>query len=113
MGETGLKIEIVSKPTECKRFAKKGDKVSMNYVGTLEDGDRFDSSRGKPIDFQLGVGRVIKGWDEGIRGMCIGEKRKLIIPSHLGYGDKGKDSFVPIPGGATLYFDVELMNIRD
>ena len=112
--ETGLKIEIVSKPTECEKFVKKGDKLSMHYVGKLENGDTFDSSRrlNKPLDFQIGVGRVIKGWDEGILGMCIGEERKLIIPSDLGYGEKGSPGG-SIPGGATLYFDIELMNIQD
>ena len=111
--ETGLKIEFVSKPEVCEKFVKKGQKLSMHYTGKLEDGDTFDSSRrlNNPLDFQIGVGKVIKGWDEGIIGMCIGEKRKLIIPSHLGYGKRGSPG--SIPGGATLYFDIELIDIQD
>ena len=110
--ESGLKIEIISKPTECERLVKKGDKLSMHYTGTLEDGKIFDGSRklNKPIDFQIGVGQVIKGWDEGILGMCAGEKRKLIIPPELGYGKRGTQN---IPANATLYFDIELMDISD
>ena len=110
--ESGLKIEIISKPTECERLVKKGDKLSMHYTGTLADGKIFDGSRklNKPIDFQIGVGQVIKGWDEGILGMCAGEKRKLIIPPELGYGKRGTQN---IPANATLYFDIELMDISD
>ena len=111
--ETGLKIEIISKPEECEKFVKKGQHLTMHYTGTLEDGKKFDSSlnRNEPLKFQIGIGQVIKGWDEGILGMCIGEKRKLIIPSHLGYAEKGKPG--KIPGGATLYFDIELLGIKD
>lgn len=67
--------------------------------------------REQPFSFQLGVGQVIKGWDQGLTGMCVGEKRKLTIPPSLGYGDRGAGSV--IPGGATLIFDVELINIGD
>ncbi|CAG8501199.1 14127_t:CDS:2 [Cetraspora pellucida] len=80
--------------------------------GTLfEDGKEFDSSlpRGEPFTFTLGVGQVIKGWDQGLRGMCIGEKRKLIIPSHLAYGTRGSPPV--IPENAALVFDVELVGI--
>ena len=111
-GEPGLTYEIVSKPYECDRQVKKGDKLSMHYTGTLEDGKVFDGSRklNKPIDFQIGVGQVIKGWDEGILGMCVGENRKLVIPPEKGYGKRGTQN---IPPDAKLYFDLELLDISD
>merc|ERR1719494_820428 len=82
----------------------------MHYVGTLESGAKFDSSydRSEPFKFQIGVGQVIKGWEEGVLGMCVGEKRKLIVPPALGYGDQGAGDI--IPGGATLYFEVKLID---
>lgn len=88
--------------------AQPGDQVTVHYTGTLEDGTEFDSSAGgEPITFVLGEGRVIPGWDEGIALMNVGGKAELIIPSDLGYGTEG---FGPIPGDATLYFDVELIS---
>lgn len=91
---------------------KPGDHVWVHYTGTLTDGTKFDSSRdrGKPIDFDLGAGRVIKGWDEGIAGMRVGDKRQLIIPPELGYGAAGTPGG-PIPPNATLNFDVELVGM--
>ena len=85
----------------------------MHYTGTLEDGKKFDSSydRSEPFKFQIGVGQVIRGWEEGVLGMCAGEKRRLIVPPELGYGDQGAGDI--IPGGATLHFDVELMGVEE
>jgi len=107
--DSGLKVEYVSKPDSCDRVARNGDMLEMHYTGTLEDGKKFDSSydRSEPFKFQIGVGQVIKGWEEGVLGMCIGEKRRLIVPPELGYGDQGAGDI--IPGGATLFFDVELV----
>ena len=91
--DSGLAVEYVSKPDSCDRVARNGDMLEMHYTGTLEDGKKFDSSydRSEPFKFQIGVGQVIKGWEEGVLGMCIGEKRRLIVPPALGYGDQGND----------------------
>ncbi|MEK9153632.1 MAG: FKBP-type peptidyl-prolyl cis-trans isomerase, partial [Patescibacteria group bacterium] len=90
--------------------AKNGNDVLVHYVGTLENGTKFDSSRdrNKPFDFILGAGGVIKGWDLGVLGMKVGEIRKLIIPGNLGYGAQGNG---PIPPNATLIFEVELLGV--
>merc|ERR1712212_1365049 len=111
--DSGLKVEYVSKPDTCDRVARNGDMLEMHYTGTLEDGKKFDSSydRSEPFKFQIGVGQVIKGWEEGVLGMRVGEKRKLIVPPTLGYGDQGAGDI--IPGGATLYFEVESMGIEE
>lgn len=89
-----------------------GKTASVHYTGWLENGKKFDSSvdRGQPFSFPLGAGRVIKGWDEGVQGMKVGGKRKLTIPSELGYGSRGAGGV--IPPNATLIFDVELLGIR-
>tara|TARA_Y100001968_G_scaffold326123_1_gene368598 strand:- start:1026 stop:1625 length:600 start_codon:yes stop_codon:yes gene_type:complete len=90
--------------------ASGGKEVSVNYVGTLEDGKEFDSSYGRsPFSFTLGAGQVIKGWDEGVSGMKVGGKRKLIIPPDLGYGRNG---IGPIPPNSTLIFEVELLKVN-
>ena len=94
------------------KLAQAGKKVSVHYTGWLTDGKEFDSSRdsGEPIQFKLGVGEVIKGWDEGVAGMKVGGKRQLRIPPELGYGARGAGS--AIPPNATLVFDVELMDVK-
>ena len=91
--------------------AKAGDTVTVNYLGTLENGTKFDSSydRNQPFTTQIGVGAVIKGWDEGIPGMKIGGKRKLIIPAQLGYGAQSAGT---IPPNSVLVFEVELLGIK-
>ena len=93
--------------------AKDYNKVVVNYTGTLEDGSIFDSSLNpgrNPFTFTLGVGSVIKGWDQGVKDMKVGGKRKLTIPPELGYGDRGAGNV--IPPGATLIFEVELLEIE-
>jgi FKBP-type peptidyl-prolyl cis-trans isomerase len=92
--------------------AKPGMNVSVHYTGWLTNGTKFDSSkdRGQPFEFPLGMGRVIRGWDEGVAGMKIGGKRKLTIPSELGYGARGAGG--AIPPNATLVFEVELLGVK-
>ena len=93
--------------------AKDYNKVVVNYTGTLQDGSIFDSSLNPgrdPFSFTLGVGSVIKGWDQGVKDMKVGGKRKLTIPPELGYGDRGAGDV--IPPGATLIFEVELLEIE-
>lgn len=105
-----LKTEIITEGLGPQ--AKNGDRVKVHYVGTFEDGTKFDSSRdrGEPFTFNLGAGEVILGWDLGVLGMKVGEIRKLTIPYNLGYGESGQG---PIPPKATLIFEVELLGINE
>ena len=108
--DSGLRYQILQKGTGAK--AAKGKNVSVHYKGQLSDGTVFDSSykRKEPIDFQLGVGQVISGWDEGITLLNVGDKARFVIPSNLAYGERGAGGV--IPPGATLIFDVELMAVK-
>jgi FKBP-type peptidyl-prolyl cis-trans isomerase len=108
--ETGLQMEEIK--TGDGPAAKGGDIVVVHYVGRLTDGTKFDSSydRNQPFTFTLGANQVIKGWDEGIVGMKVGGKRKLIIPPALAYGSQGAGS--AIPPDSTLVFEVELQEIK-
>ncbi|CAG7883094.1 unnamed protein product [Brassica rapa] len=110
---TELQIGVKFKPKTCDVQAHKGDKIKVHYRGKLTDGTVFDSSfeRGDPIEFELGSGQVIPGWDQGLLGACVGEKRKLKIPSKLGYGDNGSPPKIP-GSGATLIFDTELVAVN-
>lgn len=112
VGLEELKIIVLKEipEAECTVRSAPGDRVSVHYEGTLEDGTVFDSSyqRDTPIVFQLGTGQVIAGWDQGLTRMCVGEIRKLIIPPHLAYGDGG---IGPIPPKSTLIFTSELVDV--
>ncbi len=107
---TQLKVDDLKAGTGAE--AVDGKTVSVNYTGWLTNGTKFDSSydRGQPFSFVLGQGSVIKGWDQGVKGMKVGGKRRLIIPADLGYGSKGAGGV--IPPGATLVFDVELQGVQ-
>ncbi|SDZ72777.1 peptidylprolyl isomerase [Bizionia paragorgiae] len=108
--ESGLRYQIIQKGNGAK--AEKGKTVSVHYKGTLTDGTVFDSSykRNSPIDFALGMGQVIAGWDEGVSLLNVGDKARFVIPSDLGYGARGAGGV--IPPDATLIFDVELMAVK-
>lgn len=107
---SGLKYRILKEGEG--RETKAGDSVVVHYTGKLTNGVVFDSShnRGDPFTFVLGAGRVIKGWDEGVVGMKVGEKRKLVIPPELGYGSRGSPP--SIPPNAKLIFEVEVVDIK-
>lgn len=107
--KSGLQYEILQPGSGAE--AHSGHTVTVHYTGWLENGTKFDSSvdRGRPFEFELGQGQVIPGWDEGVKGMRVGEKRKLIIPANLAYGPSGRGK---IPPNSTLIFDVELLGVR-
>ncbi|VDO60039.1 hypothetical protein V3C99_009160 [Haemonchus contortus] len=106
-----LQIGIKKRAESCEMKSRKGDVLHMHYTGTLLDGTEFDSSRtrNQEFTFTLGMGQVIKGWDQGLLNMCVGERRILTIPSHMAYGERGSPP--KIPANAPLKFDVELMKI--
>jgi FK506-binding protein 2 len=131
---TKLQVGIKHRPENCDRKVKEGDTIKVHYTGTLTNGEQFDSSipRGQPFQFTVGRGMVIKGWDSGLLGACVGEKRKLgmfhtvlcvfvrpktilifsfeiVIPPSLGYGERGAPP--KIPGNSVLIFDVEVVEI--
>ena len=104
-----LKIEDLKVGTGEEAKAK--SKITVHYTGWLTTGQKFDSSvdRGQPFSFTLGIGQVIQGWDQGFAGMKVGGKRKLTIPPHMGYGERGAGAV--IPPNATLVFEVELLSV--
>ena len=112
-----LSVKTTYTPKLCARKAKNGDRVSFAYTGTIDKsspagvkGKLFDSSDGRgPFICNVGAGEVIQGMDTGLKDMCVGMKRTIVIPSSLGYGDNGSPPL--IPGGATLHFDIELLHI--
>ncbi|OCH92467.1 hypothetical protein OBBRIDRAFT_791213 [Obba rivulosa] len=109
---TQLEIETTYTPSDCSVKAQTGDRIKVHYTGKLfSNGNKFDSShdRGQPLPLTLGVGQVIKGWDQGLQGMCVGEKRTLTIPADLAYGSRGFGAVIP-PNSA-LVFDCELVDL--
>jgi FKBP-type peptidyl-prolyl cis-trans isomerase FkpA len=106
----GLQIEEIRPGTGAE--ARAGSRVTVHYVGTLTDGSKFDSSRdrGEGFTFKLGAGQVIKGWDQGVAGMKVGQIRKLTIPPELAYGERGYPPV--IPPSSTLVFEVELLEVK-
>ncbi|NP_001086340.1 FKBP prolyl isomerase 14 L homeolog precursor [Xenopus laevis] len=113
--EPEVQIQVLEKPFICRRKSKNGDLLLVHAEGFLEkNGSRFHSTykdnNGQPVWFTLGMKEVIKGWDKGLQDMCVGEKRKLIVPSALGYGKEGKGK---IPPESTLIFQIDLMEIRN
>ena len=108
--DSGLRI-IIKKKGDGKK-PQPGQTISAHYTGYLEDGTIFDSShkRNQPFEFPVGMGRVIKGWDDGFMDMHVGSEATLIIPSELGYGDRGAGA--AIPPNSTLIFDVQLLEIK-
>lgn len=108
--ESGLEIKYLKAGKPNGKVATAGRRVGMRYVGKLANGKQFDASGKRTFTFRLGVGEVIKGWDAGVQGMKVGEKRRLTVPPKLGYGAKGAPP--TIPGNATLIFDVECVEVR-
>ena len=113
-GDDTLRVGVTHRPLECQRRAQKGDRIALHYTGSLlEDRSVFDSSvsrGGEPFYFTVGAGQVIKGLDQGVMGSCVGETRKLVLGSNMGYGSRGAGPEVP-PGSA-LIFDVETVALE-
>jgi len=108
----GMTIIVTRRAKNCTRAAQNGDTLYVHYTGTLEDGTVFDSSynRGQPWSFRMGTNDAIQGYNVGLFGMCVGEKRQLIVPPSLGYGSRGLPG-AGIPPNVDMYFDDELMQI--
>lgn len=106
-------MQVTASPSRCSKKSRNNDQLTMHYTGKLSSGKKFDSSvdRKKPFQFTLGVGQVIAGWDAGLLGMCVGEKRTLVIPPSLAYGEEGVGAV--IPACSTLVFEVELLDIAN
>lgn len=112
--DSQLRIGVKHRVKKCPQKTTIGDRLEVHYDGSLySDNTKFDSSRdrGDPFVFAVGMGEVIPGWDQGLLNMCEGERRKLVVPSDLAYGDVGSPP--TIKGGATLVFDIELLRIMD
>ncbi|KAF8602256.1 peptidyl-prolyl cis-trans isomerase [Ceratobasidium sp. AG-I] len=111
---SSIKSETIVAPKDDATRTKDGDLLSMHYTGTLENGSTFDSSRDRnePFEFKLGAGQVIRGWDQGLQGMGVGERRKLTLPPAYAYGMCPRGYPPVIPPNATLTFDVELLDIK-
>lgn len=119
---TEVKVDVYEGPTECEDDDKvqPGNRLSMHYTGKIDEssatgekGKEFDSSRGRgdTFDFTIGQGSVIQGWEEGLLGLCKGAKANIVIPPDMGYGEQGAGA--DIPGGATLHFDVEVVDVQE
>ncbi len=110
--QSGLQYQVLKEASSDAQTSQRGQHVTVHYTGYLTSGTKFDSSvdRQEPFTFVLGSGMVIRGWDEGVLGMKIGEQRRLVIPSELGYGARGAGNI--IPPNATLIFDVELLALN-
>ena len=106
---SAIEMEII-RAGDGKYYPKKGETVAVHYTMSLADGTEVDNTykRRSPFRFKVESGQVVKGWDEAVLGMKVGGKRRIVVPPELGYGDKPKG---PIPGGSTLYFDVELLKV--
>ena len=113
VSNSGLGVEVVEEVERCREVARRGNRVWVHYTGTTHSGAKFESSfdSGNPLQFTIGEGEVVAGWEEGVEGMCVGEVRRLVVPPHLAYGEQGYKDLVP--GGATVHFEVELVQVKE